>query len=159
MRGHNICFLRDIRKIIFELSSIPPLIWSSELCYKDKLLKETTCSFRNMFFPIQADLDLQPTWTIVLNGTSSPQRPWPSAYLNEYFKWHFFSRRTTVPNYFEIHAKMYNLWPGQIPTNTEWMHKHTKHAHTPNWSCNDYGLLTTSRLDKNDRSLHSQHQQ
>ena len=29
MRGHNICFPLEIRKIIFELSSIPPLIWSS----------------------------------------------------------------------------------------------------------------------------------
>ena len=30
MRGHNICFYGEIRKIIFELSSVPPLIWSSE---------------------------------------------------------------------------------------------------------------------------------
>ena len=30
MRGHNICFHSEIRKIIFELSSILPLIWSSE---------------------------------------------------------------------------------------------------------------------------------
>ena len=29
MRGHNICFCREIRKIIFELSLIPTLIWSS----------------------------------------------------------------------------------------------------------------------------------
>ena len=29
MRGHKICFHREIRKIIFELSSIPS-IWSSE---------------------------------------------------------------------------------------------------------------------------------
>ena len=29
MRGHNICFHREIRKIVFQLSSIPPLIWSS----------------------------------------------------------------------------------------------------------------------------------
>ena len=29
MRCHKICFHCDIRKIIFELSSIPPLIWSS----------------------------------------------------------------------------------------------------------------------------------
>ena len=29
MSGHNICFHREIRKIIFELSSLPPLIWSS----------------------------------------------------------------------------------------------------------------------------------
>ena len=31
MSGHNICFRREIRKIIFELSKIPPLIWSSSL--------------------------------------------------------------------------------------------------------------------------------
>ena len=31
MRGHNICFCLEIRKIIFELSSLPPLIWSSAL--------------------------------------------------------------------------------------------------------------------------------
>ena len=29
MWGNNICFHQEIRKIIFELSSIPPLIWSS----------------------------------------------------------------------------------------------------------------------------------
>ena len=28
-RGYNICFYREIRKIILKLSSIPPLIWSS----------------------------------------------------------------------------------------------------------------------------------
>ena len=29
MRGHNICFCGEIRKIVFELSSLPPLIWNS----------------------------------------------------------------------------------------------------------------------------------
>ena len=29
MRGQNICFCGDIRKIIFELSSLRPLIWGS----------------------------------------------------------------------------------------------------------------------------------
>ena len=29
MRGHIICFHLEVRKIIFELSSIPPLIWNS----------------------------------------------------------------------------------------------------------------------------------
>ena len=29
MRGYNICFHSEIRKIIFELSSIHTLIWSS----------------------------------------------------------------------------------------------------------------------------------
>ena len=31
MRGHNICFLSEIRKIIFVLSSVLSLIWNSEL--------------------------------------------------------------------------------------------------------------------------------
>ena len=31
MRGHNIYFDGEIRKIIFELSLIAPLIWSSEI--------------------------------------------------------------------------------------------------------------------------------
>ena len=30
MRGHNICFHCKIRKTIFKLSSLPPLIWSSD---------------------------------------------------------------------------------------------------------------------------------
>ena len=30
MRGHNICFHLEIRKINFELSCVPLLIWSSE---------------------------------------------------------------------------------------------------------------------------------
>ena len=35
------------------------------------------------------------------------------------FKWHFpSSRTTTVQNYFEIHAKMYKLWPGQAQNMT-----------------------------------------
>ena len=34
MRGQNICFHGEIRKIIFEFPSIPPIIWSP-----DKLLK------------------------------------------------------------------------------------------------------------------------
>ena len=31
MRGHNLCFCLEIRKITFELSSVPPLIWSSDV--------------------------------------------------------------------------------------------------------------------------------
>ena len=31
MRGHDICFHREIRKNIFELSSKPPVIWGSGL--------------------------------------------------------------------------------------------------------------------------------
>ena len=34
MRGYNICFHREIRKIIFELSSIPFLIWMSAIHLK-----------------------------------------------------------------------------------------------------------------------------
>ena len=30
MRGHNVCFCLEIRKIIFELSSIHLLVWSSD---------------------------------------------------------------------------------------------------------------------------------
>ena len=52
--------------------------------------------------------DLQPTRTNVSNGT------WPSTYLNKCFKWHCYSsKRTTVPNYFEIHKQMLKLWPWQ----------------------------------------------
>ena len=39
MRGHNICFRLEIRKIVFKLSSIPSLIWSS--VFYNKLL----CTF------------------------------------------------------------------------------------------------------------------
>ena len=43
-----------------------------------------------------------------------PLWPWPSTYLKICFKWHFSSwRTTTMQNHFEIHAKMYKLWPGQ----------------------------------------------
>ena len=38
MRGHNICFHREIRKIIFELSSIPPLICSSDIISTNVML-------------------------------------------------------------------------------------------------------------------------
>ena len=33
MRGHNICFHGEIRKIVFELSSVLPCIWSSVLIH------------------------------------------------------------------------------------------------------------------------------
>ena len=61
---------------------------------------------------------------------------WPSSvtltfiYLNKCFKWHFYSsRRTTVPNYFEILAQLYKLWPRQSRTdkctpNTQLTHIH-----------------------------------
>ena len=35
MRGHNVCFCREIRKIIFELSAIAPLIRSPASCKMD----------------------------------------------------------------------------------------------------------------------------
>ena len=49
-----------------------------------------------------------------------------STYLNKCFKWHFFSsKKTTVPNYFEIHAQMYKLRPRQILTDARTMHART----------------------------------
>ena len=92
----------------------------------------------------KCDLDLQPTWTNVSNGTSPSRRQqlckilksmhkctnygpdklnlWPFWPLfdpcdldlnlpKKMFKWH--SGGTTVQNYFEIHALLYKLWPGQ----------------------------------------------
>ena len=57
---------------------------------------------------------------------------------------------STVPIFFfEIHAQMYKLWPGQIWTKT----KQCTHAHTPNWSCNNYVSLTSKRFDKNVSSV------
>ena len=65
----------------------------------------------------------------------------PSIYLNKCFKWHFCSsRKTTVPNYFDIHAKMYKLWPGQIQMYAQGMHTQHMHIHrtevvtTMSWS-------------------------
>ena len=42
MRGHNVCFHREIKTIIFELCTILPLICNSDdiliiLCLKDKV--------------------------------------------------------------------------------------------------------------------------
>ena len=54
--------------------------------------------------------------------------PWLSIYLNKCFKMHCYSsRRTTVPNYFEIHPPM--------RSNGRRMHTHTLHAHTLDWNC------------------------
>ena len=67
----------------------------------------------------QYDLDFQPTWTKVSISNCAKLFDlsvwhWPSTYLNKCFKWHFYpSRRTTVPDYFKIHAQMYKLWPRQ----------------------------------------------
>ena len=41
MRGHNICFHLEMREIIFELSSIPPLIWNSVMF--SIMLMDQTC--------------------------------------------------------------------------------------------------------------------
>ena len=54
--------------------------------------------------------------------------PWLSIYLNKSFKMHCYSsRRTTEPNYFEIHLPMRSY--GRR------MHAHTLYAHTPDWNC------------------------
>ena len=128
----------------------------------------------------KCDLDLQRTWTNVLNGTFIPpgeqlcqmilkslhkcksycqgkRNLWPFYHLTfkcdidlqptsmfKWFKWHFYySRRTTVPKYFEIHAEIYKLCPGRIRPDAG-----TYSAHTPNWSCNNYVSLTASGVDK-----------
>ena len=49
--------------------------------------------------------------------------------LKKCFKWHFSSSKaTTAPNCFEIHALLYKLWSGQIPTDA----RNRMHGHTPN---------------------------
>ena len=52
MRDHNICFHSEIGKIIFELSSVLPLIWSSFLVYQKSLcvtkIKEVFDSYANI---------------------------------------------------------------------------------------------------------------
>ena len=62
MRGHNICFHPEIRKIIFELSSISPLIWSSAVW--GDLSKRCSCKLVNSVDPDQTahlqQLDLGP---------------------------------------------------------------------------------------------------
>ena len=136
---------------------------------------------------------------------------WPSTvtltfktYLNKYFKWHFYSSRTTiVPNYQIILKSMHkcttygpdnlSLWPfyhltfksdlDRQPTWTnvsngtsapqgqqlcqiilKYMHKCASygrlmhnacitHAHTLNWSCDNYVFLTASRLDKKTKHI------
>ena len=50
-------------------------------------------------FICPCDLDLQPT--------------------QKYFKWQFFSRATTVPNCFKVHALLYKLWSEQIRTDAQ----------------------------------------
>ena len=48
MRSYNICFHGEIRKIIFELSSISALIWSSDRYYKKMIFKNK--SFELQFY-------------------------------------------------------------------------------------------------------------
>ena len=90
------------------------------------------------FWPLfdLCDLDLQPTWKNVSNGTSPPGGQqlwcpwqaqfitilsfdlqvwlWPATYANKCFERHFSFLKTTVQNYFEIHALLYKLWSRQI---------------------------------------------
>ena len=50
MRGHNICFHSEIRKIILTFSSIPCLIWSSVVfCTECTFVNDITC----IYFPMR----------------------------------------------------------------------------------------------------------
>ena len=61
-------------------------------------------------------------------------------YLKKCFKWHFSSSRaTTVPNCFEIHALLYQLWSRQIWMDTR---MHGCIHIIPNKNCNNYVSLT-----------------
>ena len=59
MRGHNICFCLEIRKIIFELSSIPPLIWSSDLHFSEAVSREYKASPVPFFEESSAEQEFQ----------------------------------------------------------------------------------------------------
>ena len=73
MRGHNVCFCQEIRKIFFELSSIPPFIWNSGIQY---ISQYTVSNFNIMnlssqmtFCHIQVHLKIQ---EFDINSVSSP---------------------------------------------------------------------------------------
>ena len=69
--------------------------------------------------------------------------PWPSTYFNKCFKWHFYSTRRTTASLFW--NPCINV---QVITQAN-RNRPLHNAYTPNWSCNNYVSLTTSRLDKN----------
>ena len=78
-------------------------------------------------WPFKCDLDLQHIWKNVSNGTSTPQ--------GEQLCKNILKPMRECTSY--------------GPDKSAWMHAHTTHAHTPNWSCNNYVPLTTSGLHKN----------
>ena len=88
----------------------------------------------------KCDLDLQPTWANVSNGTSTPR-----GHLWLAVKW---TVTMTMPNDVAIHPQMYKLWPGQI-----WQMRAHRHVQTSNWNCNSYVSLTPNRLDKSTDNL------
>ena len=68
-------------------------------------------------------------------------------------------RKTHVPYYFEIYAKMTKLSPGQNQTDTQCMHTRTDaythkrtHIHRTNM-CNNFVSLTASGLNKKTQNL------
>ena len=52
MRGHNICFLWEIRKNISELSSIPPLIYAECLSTSSQKKETKRTSVADKFKPL-----------------------------------------------------------------------------------------------------------
>ena len=69
MRGHNVCFHREIRKIIFKLSSIPPPIWSSGTWTIFLLVKLLTISCESL-------AEIYKNWLKATNKNKRAKRPW-----------------------------------------------------------------------------------
>ena len=120
----SVTLIFNLPEQMFQVNNCAKLFWNS--CINVKLWP------RQAQFMIILSFELQ-VW------------PWPSTDWNKCFKCHFcFSRRTTVPNYFEIQAKKVAV---MARTNLDGCMQ--QHIHTPNWNCNNYVSLTASRLGKN----------
>ena len=86
MRGHNICFHRETIKIISELFSIPPLIWSSDLSCTAVLArsrrlqsvsKEVKCDIQSRQEEIIGNFSLNPVMKMFIKFKREflPSRP------------------------------------------------------------------------------------
>ena len=75
-------------------------------------LKDNNCAI--LFWNPCLNVQVMAQTSSIYDHSSFDFQEWPrpSNYLNNCFRWNCYSSRiTTVPNYFEIHALIYNLWP------------------------------------------------
>ena len=117
--------------MIFTLANDHFIAWPSSVTLNlpERMFQMNKCA--KLFWNPCINVDVM-AWTSSIMTTASVT--WPLTYLNKSFKW------TTVPNYFEIHAKLLKLWSRKI-----WMdrHRHAQCTHAQGTHIHRTKIVTT----------------